>query len=211
MEDQNILYIFVGDIKNERVVGDYPSRDNDMYNIKTLFDVICDTKSTSYNQKIKHPIKYPSFQGVLSYIVISPNFVYSVLTDSKNDKVAFDLLDELSNNDINKITTNGNKLSYDGINLLKNIHEKYEMNALKLVNNHINEVKIDVQKGVHKVINNLDDIKDLDGKSSKIKDGALLFKEGSADFRRQVWWQDMKFKIFIGLLVAGLIFFLILR
>jgi len=207
MEDENLLYIYIGDIKTNSLIGDYPSKDYYKFNITPIFDRICKAKISNFNQRCKNPTS----KGMLFYIISAQNIFYSVLSGTDNDDRAFSLLNDLMKENTTIIINEKGKLSFEGINVLKKLHEKYENTMLQQVNKQINEVKKDVQSNIQKVITNLDDVKDIDTKANKIKDGALLFKEGSEHFRRLVWWQDMKFKIFLGLLVAGIIIVLIWR
>ena len=107
-------------------------------------------------------------------------------------------------------------MNFDGINILKNIYDKFELSnhnsdTLNSAQNEVNNVKLDVTSNIKSVLTNMDDIRTLDTKSSKIKDGALLFKDGAHDYRRLVWWQTMKFKIFVVSIVVIIVVWIILK
>ena len=213
MEDkQNLLYIFIGDISINNIIGEYPSKDSEQYKINLLFDKICNAKVSSINQRNKIMVSH----GVLFYVISSKNIFYSVMTDSENEDMAYMLISELAQEDITNYLNEKGKLNFEGINILRNLYDKFELSnhnsdTLNNVQNEVNNVKLDVTSNIHNVITNMDDIRSIDTKSSKIKDGALLFKDGAHDYRRQVWWQTMKFKIFAVSIVVIIVVWIILK
>ena len=213
MEDnQNLLYIFIGDITNNTIIGEFPSKDSEHYKINLLFDKICNAKVSSTNQRNKITVSH----GVLFYVISSKNIFYSVMTDSENENIAYKLINELEQEDITNFLNERGKLNFDGINILKNIYDKFELSnhnsdTLNSAQNEVNNVKLDVTSNIKSVLTNMDDIRTLDTKSSKIKDGALLFKDEAHDYRRLVWWQTMKFKIFVVSIVVIIVVWIILK
>ncbi len=207
MEDDNLLYFFLGDLKSGSPIGDYPSKDSEKFNIYFLFDKISNSKARNNNQRNKVPTSH----GVLFYIISTKNIFYSVLSSSNNDDLAFDLINQLMNQDLNMLLNDRGTLSFEGINVLKDLYDKNLNKTLIRVQDEVNEVKSEMSQNIQKAITNIDDVRDLDGKSGKIKDGALLFQEGATEYKRQVWWQNMKFKIFIGCVVVGIIIYIILK
>ena len=207
MEKNNLLYIFIGDIKSNSSIGDFPSKDSDIYKVNQLFDKISIAKPATNNQRNKISITH----GTLYYIISSSNIFYSVLANQNSEDKSYSLISELIHEDISKYLNERGKLSFEGINLLKNVYNKYQDNIILNVQNEISEVKSEVHKNINNIITNLDDVRNIDTKSSKIKDGSLLFREGANEYRRSVWWQTIRFKAFIVVMIVLVVVYIILR
>jgi len=207
MDDKNLLYVFIGDVKSNNIIGDYPSKDSETHKINLLFDKICNAQITTTGQRNTISIN----QNILHYLITPNEIFYGVLSDGSNENNSFNLINNLIMEEITNNVNERGKLTFEGINLLKKVYEKHQHNVLKNVQHEINEVKLDVTKNIQNVITNIDDVRSLDVKSTKINDSALLFKEGSNNLRRSVWWQSMKFKIFITSIVVCIVIYIILK
>ena len=71
-----------------------------------------------------------------------------------------------------------------------------------------------MKANVQNMISNVNEMQDLDSKSSRIKDVSLEFKKNSIELEQKAKWNKYNMKIIIGLtilLVLGFIIFLITR
>ena len=95
--------------------------------------------------------------------------------------------------------------------MLENIVQKYQkISSLKSAQNDIDEVKLDMKKNIQKAMTNIDNVKDLDEKALRIKDGALEFQENANELKRVTWCANMKYTIIIVAVVIVLALVIIL-
>lgn len=143
--------------------------------------------------------------------------IYFAVTDngfSKSQNVA-QLLDDLkagflranSEGDIEKAKENGS-VKKASAQLLNQLFTKYGTDKLKNVQAKVDQVKVQMQDGVKKALQNVDDLNELENKSEKFEDQAKNFEKGATKTRRMMRCREYKMYAIIAvvaLIVIGII------
>ena len=155
----------------------------------------------------------------------------------KQENLIFELIEDIDHQGIKKLVDKNGELTNVGRQNLKFSIEKYqEINKNKLfdskettygndiltqqpskisiLNENIKEIRSDMKMSVQNIITNVNEMQDLDNKSSRIKDSSYKFIQESANLERKLKWQNLKFKIIlgcIGLTFLGIIIYFIIK
>lgn len=201
--ENNIKYVLIANAHNEKIIGEYTSNQDSSWKKiaqKVLFDN-CKNNENKYNKNMK----FPTQDGVF-YCKLSQNmFFYIALVSEKySERLAFNLLEDLIKDNIHLlIDAAKGELNQHGLKALKalalvynnNNNYNQEEDKLSSLNGDINDIKIEMQNNVKKVLANTDDLNSLDAKSVRIKDNANLFKKDAVNLARKTFWENFKWKL----------------
>ena len=93
-------------------------------------------------------------------------------------------------------------ISIQGFTNIKNISKIAE------IQKDVDELKVDMKKNITKMVESVDDVKDLQNKSEQLKLESQDYKDNSVTLRKITWWQN--FKLWIVLIGVILIIVLII-
>ena len=178
------------------------------------------------------------------YIVTNTNIFYLAAVNKNSiyceqESLIFELIEDIDHQGIKKLVDKNGELTNVGRQNLKFSIEKYQetkktkisspnssiydttgterqepVSKIQSLSSEIGEIKNTMKANVQNMISNVNEMQDLDSKSSRIKDVSLEFKKNSIELEQKAKWNKYKMKIIIGLtilLVLGFIIFLITR
>jgi len=157
------------------------------------------------------------------------SFIEIIPANSKlfKDNNIYELLENLDSQNITKFVDENDKLSNVGLQNLKisidNYHNTYlnengdtmfdddnnQGNKISIINNQINEVKNDMKENVKSLMNNMQDINEIEGKSIIIKDTSYQFQKDSKNLENKMKRASCRNKIILFICVTILLSFII--
>ena len=159
----------------------------------------------------------------------------------EQESLIFELIEDIDHQGIKKLVDKNGELTNVGRQNLKFSIEKYQetkkskivspnasiydttgasserqepISKIESLNSEIGEIKNSMKVNVQNMISNVNEMQDLDSKSSRIKDVSLEFKKNAIELEQKAKWNKYKMKIIIAmtvLLVLGFVIFLIKR
>ena len=153
------------------------------------------------------------------------SFIEIIPANSKlfKDNNIYELLENLDSQNITKFVDENDKLSNVGLQNLKisidNYHNTYlnengdamldddnnQGNKISIINNQINEEKNDMKENVKSLMNNMQDINEIEGKSIIIKDTSYQFQKDSKNLENKMKRASCRNKIILFICVTILL------
>jgi methyl-accepting chemotaxis protein len=224
-----IFYISIGDLITKRIIVDYfPQGKGNQHTIKenarNLINKLL-TLSIGGNERYKESINENQKFNV--YMDNKANISFMILTnDSFPDRYSYKLLMELESKSISTINKHYiNKMTGDILALTEyfktfakdiqlymvELERKYrniaENDKILLIQEEINDVKVDVKKNMDKMLTNIELVSNLEDKSNALKDMAHEFKEGGKEVKRASWRRNKVTVVAGGLGLSAFIYF----
>ena len=224
-----IFYISIGDLITKRIIVDYfPQGKGNQHTIKenarNLINKLL-TLSIGGNERYKESIN--ENQKFNIYMDNKANISFMILTsDSFPDRYSYKLLMELESKSISTINKHYiNKMTGDILALTEyfktfakdiqlymvELERKYrniaENDKILLIQEEINDVKVDVKKNMDKMLTNIELVSNLEDKSNALKDMAHEFKEGGKEVKRASWRRNKVTVVAGGLGLSAFIYF----
>ena len=235
----SIYYFMIGNYNTHRPIGYYINsniNDNNFDNVKFTCDDIFQkfTEDSSKNKKNKLNLDYYIIfytlknSGTFYLAVVLKNSLYS-----KEENLIFELFEDIDHQGIKKLVNKDGVLTHVGEQNLKFCIEVYQENNRKkrknsideiynendfknkdtskiaLLNSEINDIQTNMKQSVKNMITNVNDIQDLDNKSSKIKDSSYQFQKDSAYLEKEVKYRKLLRKILIYSVLSIILIFLL--
>ena len=139
----------------------------------------------------------------------------------KKEKIIFDLIDDVDNQNLKKLVNKNGELTNVGKQNLKftiekkdkemveekedfssNLFERSDsdssINKITFLNTQLNDIQKDVKLSVKNMISNVNDMRELDSKSAQIKDTSFKYQQDAANLERKLKCRKyfMKFTFF---------------
>jgi len=209
---KNIKYVFLGNSQNLKEIGDYPMKASDAWakEAKTIFSTYC---KSPMNTKYEERNKVVGTEGNYYFTITPSNTFYLILTETDYpQRQAFQLIEDMSKENIHLLVDEKGELSKIGKQSLKNLVDSYQSGESKIsgVQRDIEDIKIEMNENVKKVVSNLEDAEGLKIRSDKIKDNSKEFAKQSSALKRATCWQNCKWTIILSLLLLGVILIIVL-
>ena len=235
----SIYYFMIGNFNTHQIIGNYINNnitDNNFDNVKYTCDDIFrnSTEDLSKNKKNKINLDYYIIfytlknSGTFYLAVVLKNSLYS-----KEEHLIFELFEDIDHQGIKKLVNKNGVLTHVGEqnlkfcievyqennrknNKIKNIYNENEFknkdtSKIALLNNEINDIQTNMKESVKNMITNVSEMRDLDDKSSKIKDSSYQFQKDSAYLEREIKYKKLIRKVILyGVLSLILIILLYL-
>ena len=235
----SIFYFMIGNYNTRQPIGNYINNninDNNFDNVKFTCDDIFQKFSddSSKNKKNKINLDYYIIfytlknSGTFYLAVVLKNSLYS-----KEEHLIFELFEDIDHQGIKKLVNKNGVLTHVGEqnlkfcievyqennrknNKIKNIYNENEFknkdtSKIALLNNEINDIQTNMKESVKNMITNVSEMRDLDDKSSKIKDSSYQFQKDSAYLEREIKYKKLIRKVILyGVLSLILIILLYL-
>jgi hypothetical protein len=216
---------------------------NDLKDINNKSQEILREDSNSNNfanvKSKKNKLTFKNF--IFFYIVNKNNTLFLAVLNknfASNENMVFELIEDIEHQGITKFVDKNGELNNVGKQNLIYLIEKYfseneksrnssgdfyDKNTSlmstpkedKIVNvtSEINGVKDEMKIGIKKLVNNIDNARELENKAIRINDTSLSFRKDADTLRRNVKWRNMKYLIIlaiIGLIVISYLFYKII-
>ena len=241
-----LYYFMIGDFQSHKEIGSLTDNSINSLDIKDHNTVLSNSKeifNNSSEEKIKNKknlIQIEKFKMLftlknngtfyLACIIINEKDEKNI--EEKKQKLIFDLIDDVDNQNIRKLVNKNGELTNVGKQNLRFTIDKKErelneekgdftsdlfersnsdpsINKISFLNTQINDIQKDVKLSVKSMLNNVNDMQEIDRKSEQIKDTSYKFKQDAANLERKLRCRKYMMKsIFYGLLSLPVLFVL---
>lgn len=242
-----LYYFMIGDFNTHKEIGNIADNSNDNYSINDYNEVLSNSKELflkSAEDKIKNKRNLFTIENFKIYFTLKNNGTFYLACikkdeskdnelEKKKEKLIFDLIDDIDNQNIKKLVNKNGELTNVGKQNLKFSIEKKErelieekeedfssdflqrsnsdssINKISFLNNQLNDIKQDVKLSVKNMINNVNDMKEIDTKSAQIKDTSFKYQQDAANLERKMKCRKNLMKIvFYSILAIPVIYVL---
>jgi hypothetical protein len=210
---KNIKLILLGNSDTLSKIGHYPdtAKDNWLREGTSIFEKYCKSNVKKYEQRNR----VVGAEGNYYFTISTNNRFYLVLASTDYaERQIFDLIDEIERENIHLLVDDKGQLNKLGKNNLKTLVETYQnpadSNKIEMVNNDINDIKIEMKENVKKVLQNVESVQVLEDRSNKIKSGSEAFKNDSNKLKKLTWCQNFKWTMILILLIIAVLLVIIL-
>ena len=224
-----IFYISIGDLITKRIIVDYfPQGKSNQQLFKDYAKNIINkllTISIGPNERYKETVDNDKKFNVS--MDNKANISFMILTnDAYPERFSYKLLMELENKSISTINKHYiNKMTGDILALTEyfktfakdiqlymvELERKYrnvvENDKIKLIQNDIEDVKIECKKNINKMLNNIELVSNLEDKSNALKEMAHEYKTGGRELKRASWRRNKVTVVAGGLGLSAFIYF----
>ncbi len=206
---KNIKYVFLGNSQNMKEIGEVPNKvdKETAKDSREIFQKYCESSSKQYDKREK--IIGGEEKGNY-YFTITPNDIFYLIlaVNDYPERQIFQLITDIHKDSIYLCVDEKGALNKGGKQLLKNVVESYQNSSndkLGEVQNNLNEIKIEMNQNMKKVMNNVEDVQDLKMKSDKIKDNSKEFNKKASDLKKLTCWNNYKWGIILTVLLVIII------
>ena len=230
-----LYYFMIGDFNNHKEIGSITDNSNNNYTIDDYNSVLSNSKELflhSSEEKIKNKKNLLTIEKFKIYFTLKNNGTFYLACikkddlndknlDKKKEKIIFDLIDDVDNQNLKKLVNKNGELTNVGKQNLKftiekkdkemveekedfssNLFERSDsdssINKITFLNTQLNDIQKDVKLSVKNMISNVNDMRELDSKSAQIKDTSFKYQQDAANLERKVKCRKyfMKFTFF---------------
>ena len=241
-----LYYFMIGDFQTHKEIGTLTDNSINSLDIKDHNTVLSNSKeifNNSSEEKIKNKknlIQIEKFKMLFTLKNNGTFYLACVIINEKDEKnieekkqkLIFDLIDDVDNQNIRKLVNKNGELTNVGKQNLRFTIDKKErelneekgdftsdlfersnsdpsINKISFLNTQINDIQKDVKLSVKSMLNNVNDMQEIDRKSEQIKDTSYKFKQDAANLERKLRCRKYMMKsIFYGLLSLPVLFVL---
>ena len=224
-----IFYISIGDLITKRIIVDYfPQGKSNQQMFKDYAKNIINkllTISIGPNERYKETLDNDKKFNVS--MDNKANISFMILTNSTYpERSSYKLLMELENKSISTINKHYiNKMTGDILALTEyfktfakdiqlymvELERKYrnivENDKIKLIQEDIEDVKIECKKNINKMLNNIELVSNLEDKSNALKEMAHEYKTGGRELKRASWRRNKVTVVAGGLGLSAFLYF----
>jgi vesicle-associated membrane protein 7 len=206
-----LKYILIGNSNTVQMITEFVNvkSTQTQAEAKQIFEKLCKSgdKRTDERNKIQGK------QGNYYFTISAPNIFYLILADaSYPERLIFQLIDCANKDHIPLLVNDTGELNANGRQMLKTLVDQYqdEKNFSKIseIQSDVDDIKIDLNQNIKKLVTNLDDVKNLEDRSNKIKLNAKDYKTNAHELERVTWCQNAKLTLII--IGAAVLVFLII-
>ena len=217
-----LYYFMIGDFNTHKEIGNITDNSNNYYSIDDHNSVISNSKELflhSSEENIKNKKNLLTIEKFKIYFTLKNNGTFYLACikkdelndkklDKKKEKIIFDLIDDVDNQNIKKLVNKNGELTNVGKQNLKFLIEKKDkemveekeedftsnlfessdksINKISFLNTQLNDIQNDMKLSVKKMITNVNEMKDLDTKSAQIKDTSFKYQQDAAHLERKL-------------------------
>ena len=224
-----IFYISIGDLITKRIIVDYFPQGKDNQHVfkdyaKNIINKLL-TISIRPNERYKETMDDNKKFNVS--MDSKANISFMILTsDNYPERYSYKLLMELENKSISTINKHYvNKMTGDILALTEylktfskdiqlymvELERKYrnivENDKVSLIQEEIEDVKVDVKKNINKMLNNIELVSNLEEKSNALNEMAHEYKRGAREVKKASWIRNKVTMVAGGLGISAFIYF----
>lgn len=205
-----IKYVLLGDANSSKIITEYSSASastKTKKEINQIYNKICKMPQKQYDQRNKIPSKGENY----FFTTTKQNITFIVLVaDTYPERLVFQLINQVSEEQIPTMTNDESKeLTPNGRQSLKTLIDKYQdqknFNKIAEIQEDVLTIKSDMKNNITKMVQSIDDVKNLEEKSDQLKTLTDDYKKNSVELRKITWWQNCKLWIIIGVIVAVIV------
>ena len=232
----SIYYFMIGNINTHQPIGNYINtkiNDNNFDNIKFTCDDIFINSCENISKNIKNKMQLDYYiifytiknSGTFYLAVVLKNSLYS-----QEEHLIFELFEDIDHQGIKKLVNKNGVLTHVGEQNLKFCIELYQennrknnknrrdneiyfknkdMSKISLLNNEISDIQTNMKETVKNMITNVNDMNDLDDKSSKIKESSYQFQKDAVEIEKKMLYRKFIRKLILYNILAIILIILI--
>jgi len=197
----------IGNALNLKIIGENSSKVNLNW-VETgnkIFKEYC----KNIEEKYEKNYKIISEDGIFLCTISASNIFYlALITDNFPDKFIFQIIEDLKKENIHLLIDEKGELNKPGKQAFKAIIQHYDNTYYDLIadiNGNINELKVDFQNNLKKVLGNTEDLQKLDVKANQLKSDANIFKKDARKLERKTCCQNFRWTILLIFVIIFLI------
>lgn len=209
----NLKYLLIGNTTNKTVLAEHVVTHDPQTQVeaKQIFEKLCKISDKKYDEQNK----IQGARGNYFFTIAYPDIFFIVLADSSYpQRYVFEMINNLINEKVATMLNDRGEITASGRHILKNNIEKYEdlrsISKISEVQEQVDDIRLEMKDNIKIMTKNVENTNVLEEKSLKIKDNALLFKNDAKELKKVTWWQNMKLKIIIAILIIGVILAIVL-
>ena len=210
MDKNPIKYILIGDSSTLKKIAEYSTTNNQkiVSEIDKIFTKICKTAADKFDERNKITSKSQNYY----FITVQPGITFLVLvSDSYPERLVFELIDKINEEKIpTMINEETKELNAQGRQALKNLVDKYQDNMIDIIQNDVNDIKLDMKDNIKKMVDSVEDTAKLEQSADNLREESKTYKNTASEIRTLTLWQNIKIWIILFGVLALLIFIIIL-
>jgi len=201
----NIKYIFIGNLNSKKEIVDYPPNVNKniVDDSKSIFDKFTKQKSYKYDERIKIVSSF----GVFHFTIYASNTFYLILANPNYaEKDVYELINDFHDKEIFRLVNEKGEISTQGKSQFNSILEKKKNSAMDRTKAALEDVNIEIRKGINNAMRNVEDVQELEEKAKNIENAANIMLDQAHKLSWCSWLQNFKWTlIIVSIVIAVLI------
>ena len=205
-----IKYLLIGDSSTNKIITEFSSENYqpNKKQINQIFTKLCKTPNKNLNERNKIISKHENYY----FTFCLPYLVYLVLVNNQYpERYVFELIQKINDEKIPTMVNDDTKeLNPSGRQELKKLISDFQdtrnISSIVDLQGDVDDIKVDVRDSLNKMVQNVDDVNTLQGKSEALRYESMDYKQNSYDLKRFTFWQNFKIWIILG----GIILFLVI-
>ena len=239
----SIVYLQIVDVDLKETLGIYENAELQDQKLKKEIESKCKELISQIKTEISTVKKHLNFKNLdnktidIYYLSTNNGTLYLTFLElndqtskSFKDNYIYEFLENIESQNLKKLVDDDGKLSKAGHQNLKiaieNYHNTYHLgnetlidddpqsHKISIINDHINDVKNNMKQNVKNMINTMQDMNEIEGKSVSIKDTSFQFQKDSRELEKKMRRAALRNKIIIGVViiaVAGLAIYALMK
>ena len=205
-----IKYLLIGNSNNNKIITEFCSNNDSSKlkkEVKHIFSKLCNTQNKNFDERNKFSSKDLNY----FFTFCRPDLIYLVLVNIQYpERLIFELISKINENNIPlMVNDETQELNPNGRQALKNLIEKYQdpknVSQIAELQSDVDSIKNDMKKNLNKMVESVDDVKELENKSAALRDSTEEYKQNNVEIRRITWWQNFKLWLILAMVVLILI------
>ena len=211
MSNQPIIFFFVGDISNKKIITEFtsythPNLTSIKADNKRIFNKFCLSNEIKIGERLKIN---DNSSLVYNFTILPPTIYFFVCTlPEYKDQFSFKLINEIYEEKVYAMKSSKGDLNAEGRQKLKIIIDKYQdsnINNISEIINTVDSIKVIVKDSIQKIVNNTQSLDELEKKSQNLKEDAKDFHGNAKKLEKETWWENFKIKTLLLLILLIII------
>ena len=206
-----IKYLLIGDSSTSKIITEFSSGNSSQKQkkeINQIFSKLCKTPNKKYDERNKITSKNVNY----FFTFCRPELIYLLLVNNTYpERLVFQLISKINEDNIpTMVNDETRELNPNGRQALKSLVDKFQdpknVNKISELQSDVDSIKVDMKKNINKMVENVDDVQELQGKSDALRNSTAEYQKNAVEIKQITWWQNFK----LWLILAGVILILIL-
>ena len=209
-----IKYLLIGDTSTSKIITEFSSGSSQpktKKEINQIFNKLCRTQNKRIDERNKITSKSENYY----FTFCNPDLLFLLLANNKYpERLVFELIKKINEDKIpTMVNDETRELNPSGRQALKQLIDVYQdpknVNKISQIQSDVNSIKDDMKKNINKMVESVDNVKDLEQSAANLQLETKEYKDNSIEVRKLTWWQNFKMWIILGCVVIFLIILII--
>ena len=210
-----IKYLLIGNTSTSKIITEFSSGSSQpktKKEINQIFNKLCRTQNKRIDERNKITSKNENYY----FTFCNPDLLFLLLANNKYpERLVFELIKKINEDKIpTMVNDETRELNPSGRQALKQLIDVYQdpknVNKISQIQSDVNSIKDDMKKNINKMVESVDNVKDLEQSAANLQLETKEYKDNSIEVRKLTWWQNFKMWIILGCVVIFLIILIIL-